>query len=375
MSIQVREVKSRHDFRRFINLPATIHKNHKNWVPPIYMDDRVFFNSKKNEAFAHSDTVILLAYDGKKVVGRIMGIINHQYNEVHNEKDGRFCFLETYNDFDVAQTLIKYVEDWARVKGMINLVGPLGFSDKDPQGLLIEGYDKPVVISTNCNFPYMVDLVEKAGYTKKLDLVVFTYDIPDDVPDFYKRIHERALKNNPGFRLINFTSRKQMKPYIRPIFKLVNEAFKDIYAFASLSEKEMHEFANRYLIILDPRFLKVIENEKKEVVAFILAMPDISEGLKKCKGRLLPFGIFQVLRAQKKSNQMNLLLGAIKTEYRNAGLDTMMGISMLETARKAGIRYIDSHLEMETNIKMHAELGKIGGTIYKRFRIFTKPLL
>jgi hypothetical protein len=374
MSIQIREVKNRRDFRRFINLPAAIHKNHKSWVPPIYMDDRVFFNSKKNEAFAHSDTILLLAFKGGKAVGRIMGIINRQYNEAQNEKDGRFCFLETYEDFEVAQALIRFVEDWAREKGMNNLVGPLGFSEKDPQGLLIEGYDKPVVIATNCSFPYMVDLVERAGYTKKLDLWVYTMEVPDELPEFYKKIHERALRNNPDFRMIEFNTRKEIKPYIRPVFNLVNEAFKDIYAFALLSEKEMHEFASRYLMIINPRFLKVIENGKHEVIAFILGMPDISEGIKKCRGRLIPFGIFQIFRAQKKAKQLNLLLGAIKKEYRNAGLDTMMGVKMLDDCRKYGIKFIDSHLEMETNIKMHAELGNLGGTVYKKFRIYIKAL-
>jgi GNAT superfamily N-acetyltransferase len=374
MSIQIREVKSRRDIRRFINLPAAIHKNHKNWVPPIYMDDRQFFNPKKNEAFSFSDTILLLAFQGKKPVGRIMGIINHKYNDAHNEQDGRFCFLETYENFEIAQSLIKYIEDWARSKGMKNLVGPLGFSDKDPQGLQIEGYDKPVVIATNCNLPYLVDFVEKSGFSKKIDLIVHTLHIPEIIPEFYKRIHERAQKNNSDLKLINFKTRKQMKPYVRPVFTLMNEAFKDIYAYASLTEKEMSDFANRYLMILDPRFLKVIEKADKEVVAFILSMPDISEGIRKCKGRLLPFGILQVFRAQKKTNQLNLLLGAIRPDYRNAGLDTMMGVSLLEEAKNAGIEYIDSHLQLETNTKMHAEMERVGGKIYKRFRIFMKAL-
>jgi hypothetical protein len=374
MSVHIVEVKSRRDLRKFINLPAAIHRDHKNWVPPLYMDDRVFFNPKKNEAFSFSDTILLLALKNKKLVGRIMGIINHKYNNAHDEKEGRFCFLETYDDFEVAHTLIQFIEEWARSKGMKKLVGPLGFSDKDPQGLLIEGFDKPVVIATNCNFPYLVNIVEKTGYSKKVDLVVYKLMIPDDIPEFYKRIHERAIKNKNGIKIVNFTSRKQMKSYVRPVLTLLNETFKDTYAFTPLSNKEMDEFASRYLMILDPRFLKVIENEKNEVVAFILAMPDISEGIKKCQGRLIPFGIFQILRSQKKTKQLNLLLGGIKEEYRNSGLDTIMGVKVVEEAKKAGIEYIDGHLQLETNTKMRAEMEKMGGIVYKRFRIFTKAL-
>jgi hypothetical protein len=374
MNIQIREVKSRRDLRRFINLPAKIHKNHKNWVPPIYMDDRVFFNSKKNEAFSFSDTQLLLAYRDGKAVGRIMGIVNYKYNEAHHENDGRFCFLETYEDLEVVQALIKYVEDWARNKGMTNLIGPLGFSDKDPQGMMIEGFDNTVVIATNYNFPYMVDLVEKCGYSKKLDLVVHCVEVPEVMPEFYVRIRERVMRNNPGFKLIDFHSRKQMKPYVVPVFKMMNDAFKEIYAYAALSEKEMHEFASRYMIILDPRFLKVVVNENNEVIAFILGIPDISEGIRKCKGRLLPFGILQVLRYQRKTKQIDLLLGAIKKECRGSGIDTLMGVSILEEAKAAGYKYLDSHLQMETNTKIHAEMQKMGGKIYKRYRIFIKAL-
>jgi GNAT superfamily N-acetyltransferase len=315
---------------------------------------------------------MLLARKQNRVEGRIMGIINHKYNNAYNLKEGRFAFLETFEEYKVAHALILYIENWAKQKGMDKLVGPLGFSDKDPQGFLIEGFNAPVAIATNCNFPYLVNFVEKAGYEKKVDLVVYKLDIPEVIPEFYRRIRDRASKNNHTTRLISFTSRKQLKPYVKPVFELVNETFKEIYAFAPLSEREMEEFANRYLMILDPRFIKVVENDKGEVVSFILAMPDISEGIKKCKGRLIPFGIFMVFRAQRRTKQLNLLLGAIRPDYRNTGLDTIMGISMLEEARNRGMKVIDSHLELETNTKMRAEMEKMGGIVYKRFRIFQK---
>jgi hypothetical protein len=372
--IEIKEVASRSDLKVFINLPAKIHKGHKNWVPPIYMDDRQYFNSKKNILFKTSDTIMLLAKKGNSYVGRIMGIINHKYNDAYNLKEGRFAYLETYQDYEVASELIRFVENWVKQKGMEKLIGPLAFSDKDPQGLLIEGFDEPVAVATNCNFPYLVDFVQKAGFEKKVDLMVYKLDIPEVIPEFYRKIQERASKNNHTTRLISFTTRKELKPYVRPVFRLVNETFKDIYAFAPLSEKEMDEFANRYLMILDPRFVKIVKNDQDELVAFILGMPDISEGIKKCKGRLLPFGIFRIFRAQKKTKQLNLMLGAIRADYRNTGLDTIMGISMLEEARQRGMKVLDSHLELESNTKMRAEMEKMGGVVYKRFRIFQKSL-
>jgi hypothetical protein len=372
--IELVEVKSKKQLRTFIHLPAKIHKGHANWVPPIYLDDWLFFNPKKNEAFSYCDTILLLAYDNGKCVGRIMGIINHKYNDTHNENNARFCFIETYNDSFIANKLLRAVEEWAISNDKTGLIGPLGFSDKDPQGLLIEGLEQPSVISTICNFPYMIDFVENYGFTKKVDLISFKIDIPEAINDTYKKIYQRALVNGKDLNILRFTKRKQLRPYVKPVLELTNHAFKNIYAFNPLSEKEMDEFANRYLMILDPKFIKIIENQRKEVVAFVLGVPDICVGIQKSKGYIWPIGFIQILRSQKKTQLMNLLLGGIREDYRNKGLDTIMGIEMLMEAQKRGIKYIDSHLILETNLKMLAEIEKLGGVIYKRFRIYQKPL-
>ena len=372
--IDIIKVKTKKQLKKFIHLPAKIHRNHSNWVPPIYMDERQFYNRRKNESFSYCDTILLLAMQNNECVGRIMGIINHKYNKAHNENDARFCFLETYDDYKVANKLLIAIEEWAITKGKTGLVGPLGFSDKDPQGFLFEGFDQPSVIATVCNFPYMLDFVERSGFTKKIDLVTYKIDVPETVPEFYKKIYQRALNNNGGIRVINFSSRKQLKPYVRPVLELMNKTFIGIYAYSPLSAKEMDEFASRYLMVLDPRFVKVIENEKDEVIAFILGMPDISDGIKKSNGYMFPLGFIQVLRSQKKTKQLNLLLGGISAEYRNKGLDTILGVEMLESANKRGMKYIDSHLELETNLKMRAEMEKMGGAVYKRFRIYTKAI-
>ncbi|MCA0366192.1 MAG: hypothetical protein LCH67_19300 [Bacteroidetes bacterium] len=374
MNYTIQEVKTKKQFGQFINLPAAIHKNHKNWVPPIYADDRAFFNPQKNYLFESSDTILLLAYEDEKPVGRIMGIINRKYNEEHGENDARFCFIETYENPEIAKVLIEAIENWARAHKTENLVGPLGFSDKDPQGLMIMGFDEPQVIATNGNFEYMVRFVENLGFSKRTDLVVYKMDIPDKLPEFYHKIKERAQRNNPNLRVVEIKSKRAIKPLVRPVLSLVNETFKDIYAFTPMTDKEMDEFADRYLMILDPRFLKVIQNENNEIVAFVLGMPDISEGIIKCKGKLFPFGFLQILWSQRKTKQLNLLLGGIKPRYRNTGIDTIMGVEMLEEAKKAGMTHIDSHLELEDNLKMRAEMEKLGGVVYKKFRVYQKRL-
>ena len=373
MGIEIREVKTKQDLKTFIYLPAKIHTEHSNWVPPIYMDDKVFFDGKKNKSFSYCDTILLLAYKDDKIAGRIMGIINHRYNDLHDEKDGRFCFMETWNDQEVFNALISYVEDWAKKLGMENLVGPLGFSDKDPQGFLVEGFNEPMVIAANCNFAYMPQLLEKEGYEKKVDCIVFKVDIPKVIPEIYLKISDRVMSRGK-INMLEFTKRSELKPFIRPIFMLLNETFKDIYAFAPFEISEMDDFANRYLLLMDPRFIKVITNKQDEVIAFFIAMPDISKGIIASKGKIIPFGIFQIFRAQKKTKQLNLLLGGVRKDYQGMGVDVVMGVKMFEAAIKRGMEYIDTHLQLETNHKMNAEFKFMGKEIYKRYRIYKKEI-
>lgn len=374
MAIEIKEVTDKKLLKEFIHLPARIHQNHSNWVPPIYMDEWTYFNPKKNKAFEHCTTILYLAFNDSIPVGRIMGIISHPYNEKYGISDARFCYLETFDDQQVYDALINAVSEWARKNKMNKMVGPLGFSDKDPQGWLIDGYDQPVVIASNCNFPYMNRMAENLGFTKEVDLVVYKIPVPDELPDFYKAIRTRFQNraNNPVLK--EFTSRAQVKPYIRKALTLVNETFDGIYGFTPFTPEEMDDFANRYLYLINPRFIKIFVDENDNAVAMIVAMSDISEGIKKSKGHILPFGFIPILTAGRKSKQLNLLLGAISPDYQGRGLDVMMGISMLDSARKAGKKVIDSHLELETNTKVRAEMEKMGGVVYKRYRIYQKTL-
>lgn len=373
-TISLVEVDSKKKLRSFIYLPATIHKNHANWVPPIYMDEWEFFNPKKNLSFQSCDTILLLAYRDKELVGRIMGVIHRKYNELHNENHARFAFFETYNDDEVAAALLGAVENWGREKGMVQIVGPLAFSEKDPQGILIEGFDEPVVIASNCNFPYQSELIEKNAYTKKADLVVYQIKIPDPLPEFYKKIQERAIRMNPRLHVLEFTSRRKVRPYIYSVLRLLNLTFTEIFGFIPFSEKEMDNFANRYLFLINPRFIKLIVTDENELVAFVVGMSHIGDGIIAAKGKLFPFGIFKIFAAARKSKQLNLLLGGIDPAYRGKGLDVMMGVRMMETATELGKTMLDSHLELEDNKKVRSEMEKMGGQVYKRFRIFNKNL-
>ncbi|HNU76736.1 MAG TPA: hypothetical protein PLP79_10380 [Prolixibacteraceae bacterium] len=374
MNIEVRPVSTPSDYRQFIYLPEKIHRDHANWVHPIFLDDLDYFNAKKNKSFSYCDTVLFLAFRNGEAVGRIMGIIHHPYNAQNGEKHARFSWMECYEDPEVYAALMGAVESWARERGMTHIVGPLGFSDKDPQGFLIEGYDEPVVLASNCNFPYLVSLTEAYGFAPRTNLVVYKVPVPEVLPPIIAKIEERHRRNESGLRVVEFTSRRKVRPYIHPVLKLVNMTFTEIYGFWPYREDEMDDFANRFLYLINPRYIKAVVNREEEVVAFIVGMSDMSEGIRKARGRLLPFGWIHLVLAARRTRQLNLLLGAIHPNYQGRGLDMLMGAKILESAKQTGKTTMDSHLELEHNTKVRAEMERMGGKVYKRFRIYIKRL-
>jgi len=374
MQVTTKEVSNRKELRAFIFLPEKIHKDHKNWVPPLYIDEWNFYNPKKNRSFLNCDILLALAYRDKEVVGRIMGIISHKYNTIRQVKSARFFNMECYDDPEVATALINHVEQWAVNLGMTKLVGPLGFSDKDPQGMLIEGFDQPIVIVTNCNYEYMVRLIENNGFSKEVDLFVYQTAVPKMIPPIYEEIKNRTLRRN-NIHLLEFSTKKAMRPYIKPVFHLINETYKDIYGFSEIEPGEMDYLVSRYMPVINPKFVKAIASDKGELVAFVLAIPDINEGIRLARGRLFPTGLIKILTTCKKTKLLVMLLGAIKDEYRNSGLDALMGVRILEEAQAQGMEFIDSHLVLEHNVKMRAEYERMGGEVYKKYRIFQKELV
>lgn len=371
--VSIVEVKTRKQLKEFIYLPEKIHKSHKNWLPPIYIDEFKFFDPAKNHAFSHCDTVLYLAYRDKDVIGRIMGIIHHQYNEVRGEKTARFGFIECYNDSEVARLLLSTVENWARNFGIVKIIGPYGFSDKDPQGLQISGFEHMPILATAVNFPYMVNLVEENGYTKDIDCLVYKLDMTKPLPGVYNRIIQR-FDSRKDFVLREYKSKKELKPFVIPILRLVNETYKELYGFTPLTELEMKEFASRYMDVLDPRFIKVIMKED-EIVAFIIGLANFSPGIQKSKGRLFPFGFIHILRAMKNTKQLDLMLGAVKTNCQGLGFEILMALRLIDSCKAAGLTQMEIHLVLETNTKMLAELERVEAQIHKKFRVFGKSLI
>lgn len=373
MEVVVKQVNSKKELRQFIFLPEKLYRNYPNWVPPLYRDEYRFFNPVHNRAFEANDTILALAWLGNKVVGRIMGIINHQYNSRKNELHARFCFLDCPDDENICHALIGFVGQWAIKNGMTHLVGPIGFSDKDPQGIMVEGFNENPVIATNLNQPYLPRLIENQGFVKLYDLVSYLIPLPEQLPDSYLRVVER-LQGFQNFRLVEFANKKQLKPWIKPVFQLINRAYGNIYGFDPLSDYEMQELAVRFLPVLDPKFVKIIVDQHENLLAFVISMPELSEGIRRARGRIFPFGWWHIIRAGQNTKLLTMLLGAVHPDNRNHGFTILLAKSLIETARKKGITHLDSHLILEYNKPMRSEYERLHGRMHKRFRIYIKPL-
>jgi ribosomal protein S18 acetylase RimI-like enzyme len=369
-NLRVLEVKGRKQLKEFIKLPSKVHAKNSNWLPPVYADELKFFDPQKNRSFSHCNTIMLIAYIDNIPVGRIMGIINNTYNRIKGESTARFGYLECYDNRHISSALIGYIENWARGFGMNRIIGPYGFSDKDPQGLLIEGFEHMPIIDSPCNLPYLVDFVEGEGYSKEFDCFGFKNSLVNNLPDNYEGIANRILKSN-AFTFVAPKSRCELKPLILPILNLVNETYSHLYGFIPMEKEEMMELANRYMPIIDPRFVKVAKIGDR-IVGFILGLPNFTPGLQKAKGKLFPFGIIHILRSMKKTKQLDLMLGAVDNAYRGRGIEIALTILLIESCKKANFNNIEVHLVLESNTPMLSELRRAGYIPHKRFRVFGK---
>lgn len=370
--LQIQEVVSKSDLKEFIHLPEKLHKDHTNWVPPIYSDEWDYFNPEKNRAFSYCDTKIVLARSEGKTVGRIMGIINRRYNAEKKVKAARFSFFECINDREVSGLLLSHIEKWATDMGMTRLIGPFGMCYHDPIGFMTEGFNERPSLTANYNFDYIISLLQSAGYSCETDLVVYKIDISCEIPASYVRIQNKALQN-PKLRLLNLTTRKELRNYIHPVLELMNESFTEIYGYSQLDKNERIDLANHFIPLLDPKLVAIVKHEE-EVAGFMITIPSINEGIIAARGHIFPLGFLKILKTSKNTTQLDLLIGGIKEKYRGMGIDVLIALHIINIARKAGFKSIDSHLELESNWKMRAENEKLGGTVYKKYRIFKKEL-
>ncbi len=373
MQLTLRPVRSTSDLRRFIALPFELPDRRPNAVPSLLADERDLHDPRRNPQLIHCTVERWLAWHGDRPMGRIMGIIHRDYNTGKGEHTARFFQLDGVRDVQVVRALIDAVEVWARGQGMDRVIGPFGFSDKDSQGLQVDGFEHLPVIATPTNTDWLPAMVEACGYTAFEDMVSYRLDIPERLPERYHAVADRCLQHL-GLHRVPIRTKRELKPWVLPVLRLVNATYGDLLGFAPMSEDEMRALAKKYMFILKPDLACLIADANNEPVAFVIASPDMSEGLQRANGRLFPFGFVHILRAMKRSRQLDLFLGAVRPDLHGKGLTAALGIGLFTAARERGLTHLDSHLIMQRNTRMCAELERIGAVVWKRYRVYEKTL-
>lgn len=373
MSVVVKEVVRGGDLNKFIKFPFELYKGNKYWVPPLIFDEKNNLNRKKNPAFDFCDAKYWLAFKNNKVVGRIAGIINKRYNEKVGKKTVRFSYLDFVDEPEVVDKLFSTVENWAKENGAVSIHGPLGFTDMDPEGMLIEGFEELGTIATIYNHPYYSKHIERLGYVKEIDWIEYEIYPTKETPEKIERIANVVLERYK-LRVLKVKKAKELLPYAHKIFEVLNLAYKDIHGFVSLTERQIDLYVKQYFSFIKPDFVPVVINEQNEVVAFGITMPSLSKAFQKIRGRLLPFGFLQILKAMNNNPRADLYLTGVRPDYQDKGVNAVLISETNKTYKKYNIQSVESNQELESNAKVQAQWRFYERRQHKRRRCYIKEL-
>ena len=377
MAIEIREIKPvKRELLKFVHFPIdTLYKDNPYYVPSLVLDEVDTLTPSRNPAFDFCRSVYYMAFDDGKPVGRIAGIINDTVNGKTGSRDVRFGFVDFIDDKEVSRKLFEAVEQWGRKQGMTRMVGPLGFTDMDPEGLLIEGFDQVSTMATIYNYPYYAGHIESLGFEKEVDWVEFKIYVPDSVPEKHRRISD-IISRKYELQTIKYTSAKKIvNDYGQAIFNLVNEAYANLYGYSPLTPRQIDHYIKMYLPVLRLENVSLIIDKNRQLVGVGIAMPSMSKALIKSRGRILPLGWVQLLKALRgKNDVVDLLLVAVKPEYQSKGVNALLFTDLIPYFIKNGYVYAESNPELEVNQKVQSQWQYFNTVQNKRRRAYSKML-
>ena len=376
MSVTIKTVSSAKDFKIFARFANKMYKGNKYYVPSMPMDDLATFSKEKNAAFEFSEAEFYLAYKDGEVVGRVAAIINHKANEAWKVKQVRFGWIDFIDDMEVSAALLDAVIKFGKKAGMTQIVGPLGFTDFDPEGMLVDGFDRLSTMALIYNHPYYPEHMKKHGYYKETGWLEYRITVPEELGERHKRIAEAVMER------YNLTIKKKTRRQVRQenygqkIFQLINQTYCVLYGYSLLSEKQIDQYVNMYLSLVDMDMLTFVENAEGELIATGLSIPSLSEALQKCNGEIFPFGWWHLLKAMflKKPDTLDLLLIGVRPDYQNRGVNSLMIYDLVERYRKKGFKYAETNAMLETNEKIHAMWTPFEKEQHKRRWVFGKEI-
>ena len=373
MDIVIKKVEDRRDLKRFISFPYKLYAGNKYWAPPLRFDEMNTLRRDKNPAFEFCEVKYWLAYKDEKIVGRIAGIINWRYIEKWQNRYARFGWIDFIDDEDVSKALIETVEKWAKEKGMEAVHGPLGFTDLDYEGMLIEGFEELGTMATIYNYSYYPKHLEKYGYTKDIDWIEFEIKAPQEVPEKIDRVANIALEKN-NLRVLKVKKSKELLPYAKDMFNVLNVAYRDIFGFVPLTDKQVDLYVKQYLGFIRPDYISIVLDSNDKVAAFAITMPSLSKALQKSNGRLFPFGFIYLLKAMKKNNLIDLYLIGVLPEYQGKGVNGILIKELTKIFISKNIVKAETNVELENNYKVQAQWKLFEKRQHKRRRCYIKYL-
>lgn len=374
-NIVVKPVVSKHELTAFVKFPHELYKSSHEYVPDLDSDVRGTFTPGKNPGLKFCDAQPFLAYKEGKVVGRVAGIINHHANETWKKQNVRFSMFDFIDDREVSKALLDTVTKWGKERGMDTIEGPLGFTDFDKEGMLLEDYDKMAAMTEYYNYPYYPEHMKALGYEKAVDWVQIRIKVPEEVPAKYARV-SRLSKEMFGLHTRTLTRKEVKDGYALRIFELLNAAYAPLYDFTPISPEQTMEFVGMYLPLLNLDMVPIVENEKGELVAITVTMTSLSHALRRTHGRLFPFGWFYMLRALKwhPEHTAGLLLIAVRPDYQGLGVNALLFDHLIPVYNRLGIRYAETGPQLENNVKELSQWKPLNPQYVKRRRCWIKKI-
>ena len=373
MSVEIRKVSSAAELKKFIRFNYEFYKNCPYSVPDLYDDMQSTFSREKNPAFEFCEAEYFLAYRNGEIVGRVAAIINKRANDTWQRRVVRFGWIDFIDDAEVSSALLETVKAWGKERGMEEMEGPLGFTDLDAEGMLIEGFDQLSTMATIYNYPYYPQHMERLGLEKSADWVEMKIYIPEAIPEKHLRISD-LVQRKYGLSIRKVKSRKEIMEsgLGRRIFELVNEAYAPLFGFSRMSDQQIDNYVKMYVPVLDLRMVTLVENAEGELVAAGISMPSLSKALQKAKGRLWPFGWFHLLRALfwKRPEVLDLLLVAVRPDYQGKGANALLFTDLIPVYQKLGYKYAESNPELEENDKVQNQWQYFQVEQHKRRRCY-----
>ena len=376
-TLNIREVTTKEELRRFVDYPNVLYKDVRQYVPAFYADDLDDWDREKNPAFSYCDAKCFLAWRDGEIVGRIGAILSHKANETWNTRRMRFTQVDFIDDREVSAALFAAAEDWARSLGCTQIHGPLGFCDMDREGMLVEGFDERSMFITYYNHPYYNEHLQALGYAKDTDWVENLIEIPPADSENAQKLRKLSqwLLKRGSYHKADISSKSQITPrHIEQVFHLVNKAYAPLYGVVALSDEQVKRYARKFLPMVHPDYLCLVMNEQEELVAFGVCVPSMAEALRRCRGRLFPTGWFHVLRAMKKNDTIDLLLIAVDPQLQGTGLNAIVMDHILQGAQKNGIAYAETGPTLEVNDKVQSQWKFFERRQHKRRRCYIKDL-